>query len=69
MNQNWIAIHGPLVKHSAKKAKDRAIAGVRSIRHYFGHRYKSLSDVQVQTTARGYLSKVMSGRVGRVVFA
>ncbi len=34
-NQNWLAIHGPLFKASLKRAKEKAIQGVRSIRMYF----------------------------------
>jgi hypothetical protein len=34
-NKNWLAIHGPLVKQSIKRAKKKAIQGVRSIRQYF----------------------------------
>ena len=34
-NKNWLAIHGPLVKNSIKRAKKKAIQGVRSIRQYF----------------------------------
>jgi exonuclease III len=34
-NKNWVAIHGPLVKTSIKRAKKKAIQGVRSIRQYF----------------------------------
>jgi hypothetical protein len=34
-NQNWIAVHGPLVRTSIKRAKDKAIQGVKSIRQYF----------------------------------
>jgi acid phosphatase class B len=34
-NKNWLAIHGPLVKKSIKRAKQKAIQGVRSIRQYF----------------------------------
>ena len=37
-NKNWIAIHGPLVKQSIKRAKKKAIQGVRSIRQYFSPR-------------------------------
>ena len=35
-NKNWIAVYGPLVKMSIKRAKAKAIQGVKSIRHYFG---------------------------------
>ena len=34
-NKNWLAIHGPLVKQSVKRAKKKAMQGVRSIRQYF----------------------------------
>jgi hypothetical protein len=34
-NKNWLAIHAPLAKASIKRARDRAIGGVRSIRQYF----------------------------------
>jgi hypothetical protein len=34
-NKNWIAIHAPLVTTSLKRAKARALQGVRSIRSYF----------------------------------
>ena len=34
-NQNWIAVHGPLVRTSIKRAKDKAIQGVKSMRQYF----------------------------------
>ena len=34
-NKNWLAIHGPLVKQSIKRAKKKAIQGVRSLRQYF----------------------------------
>ena len=34
-NKNWLAIHGPLVKQSIKRAKKKAIQGVRSIRQHF----------------------------------
>ena len=37
-NKNWIAIHGPLAKASIKRAQERAIQGVRSIRQYFSTR-------------------------------
>ena len=33
-NRNWLAIHGPLAKASIKRAREKAIKGVRSIRHY-----------------------------------
>ena len=33
-NTNWLATHGPLVKQSIKRAKKKAIQGVRSIRQY-----------------------------------
>jgi hypothetical protein len=35
-NKNWLAVYGPLVKMSIKRAKDKAIQGVKSLRHYFG---------------------------------
>ena len=35
-NENWLAVYGPLVKMSIKRAKAKAIQGVKSIRHYFG---------------------------------
>ena len=34
-NRNWLAIHAPLAYASLKRAKARAIQGVRSIRSYF----------------------------------
>ena len=34
-NKNWLAVHGPLIKQSIKRAKKKAIQGVRSIRQYF----------------------------------
>jgi hypothetical protein len=34
-NKNWLAVYGPLVKASVKRAKAKAIQGVKSIRHYF----------------------------------
>jgi hypothetical protein len=37
-NKNWLAVHGPLVKMSIKRVKEKAIQGVKSIRHYFGTR-------------------------------
>ena len=37
-NKNWLAVHGPLVKQSIKRAKKKAIQGVRSIRQYFASR-------------------------------
>ena len=37
-NKNWLAVYGPLVKMSIKRAKAQAIQGVKSIRHYFGAR-------------------------------
>jgi hypothetical protein len=38
-NKNWLAIHGPaLVKQCIKRAKKKAIQGVRSIRQYFTQR-------------------------------
>ena len=36
-NQNWIAVHGPLVRISIMRAKEKAIQGVRLIRQYFLH--------------------------------
>ena len=35
-NKNWLAFHGPLVRQSIKRAKEKAIQGVKSIKHYFG---------------------------------
>jgi hypothetical protein len=35
-NKNWLAVYGPLIKMSIKTAKDKAIQGVKSLRHYFG---------------------------------
>jgi hypothetical protein len=35
-NKNWLAVHGPLIKQSIKRAKAKAIKGVKSIRSYFG---------------------------------
>lgn len=37
-NQNWLAIHAPLIKASLKRAREKAIVGVKSIRQYFGQR-------------------------------
>jgi hypothetical protein len=37
-NRNWLAIHGPLAKASIKRARDKAIQGVKSIRQYFSPR-------------------------------
>jgi acid phosphatase class B len=37
-NKNWLAVHGPIVKQSVKRAKKKAIQGVRSIRQYFAPR-------------------------------
>jgi hypothetical protein len=37
-NKNWLPIHGPLVKTSVRRAKKKAIQGVRSIRQYFTQR-------------------------------
>ena len=37
-NRNWLAIHGPLAKASIKRARDKAIHGVKSIRQYFSQR-------------------------------
>jgi hypothetical protein len=34
-NKNWLAVHGTLVKKSVRRAKKKAIQGVRSIRQYF----------------------------------
>ena len=34
-NKNWIAVYGPLAKQSIKRAKARAIQGVKSLQHYF----------------------------------
>ena len=34
-NKNWIAVHGPLVRTSIKRANEKEIQGVRSIRQYF----------------------------------
>jgi hypothetical protein len=34
-NKNWLAVHGPLIKQSIRRAKKKAIQGVRSIRTYF----------------------------------
>lgn len=39
LNENWLAVHGPLVKQSVKRAKKKAIQCVRrSIRQYFASR-------------------------------
>lgn len=38
VNRHCLAIHAPLVKASIKRARDKAIVGVKSIRHYFGLR-------------------------------
>jgi hypothetical protein len=35
---NWLTVNGPIFRASARRAKAKAIAGVRSIRSYF-HRY------------------------------
>jgi hypothetical protein len=37
-NRNWLAVHGPLFKLSIKRAKEKAIQGVKSIRHYFANK-------------------------------
>ena len=36
VNQNWIAVHGPLIRDNVKQVTARAKAGMRSIRSYFG---------------------------------
>jgi hypothetical protein len=33
-NQNWIAVHGPLVQLSIRRTKEKAIQGVRSIQQF-----------------------------------
>jgi hypothetical protein len=35
-NKKWLSIYGPLVKQSIKRAKAKAIQGVKAITHYFG---------------------------------
>ena len=35
-NKNWLEVHGPLFKQNIKRAKAKAIQGVKSIKHYFG---------------------------------
>lgn len=35
-NQNWLAMHSPLVTASIRRVRDRAIRGVQSIRQYYG---------------------------------
>jgi hypothetical protein len=37
-NKNWLAVYGPLVKMSIRRAKAKASQGVKSLRHYFGPR-------------------------------
>jgi hypothetical protein len=37
-NKNWLAVHGPLVKQSIRRARKNAIQGVKSIRQYFAQR-------------------------------
>ena len=34
--KNWLAIHAPVFRTSYRRAKKVAIAGMKSIRHYFG---------------------------------
>jgi hypothetical protein len=34
-NKNWLAVYGPLAKQSIKRAKARAIQGVKSLQHFF----------------------------------
>ena len=34
VNQNWLAVHGPLVAASVRKFKNGVLRGVRSIRDY-----------------------------------
>ncbi len=34
-NKNWLSVYGPLVKQSIKRAKAKAIQGVKAITHYF----------------------------------
>jgi hypothetical protein len=37
-NKNWLAVHGPLVKQSIRRAQKKAIQGVKLIRQYFAQR-------------------------------
>ena len=37
-NKNWLAVYGPLVKMRIRRAKAKAVQGVKSLRHYFGSR-------------------------------
>jgi hypothetical protein len=38
-NKNWLVVHRPFILACLKRVKEKAIQGVKSIRHYFEKKY------------------------------